>query len=133
MGSEKFPSVGKDRLAYFCCMWGWRMIAGAIGLMGVVGATLYAHARPIPALGQAAYMALFHAPVLLWLSDRRGKDLLSTMVPLMLSAGVLIFSGSIYLKYLGGVERATMIAPAGGTLLILGWVGLLVRAVKKWD
>jgi uncharacterized membrane protein YgdD (TMEM256/DUF423 family) len=51
----------------------------------------------------------------------------------MLSAGVLIFSGSIYLKYLGGVERATMIAPAGGTLLILGWAGLLVRAVKKWD
>jgi len=26
-----------------------------------------------------------------------------------------------------------MIAPAGGTLLILGWAGLLVRAVKKWD
>jgi uncharacterized membrane protein YgdD (TMEM256/DUF423 family) len=101
--------------------------------MGVVGATLYAHARPIPALCQAAYMALLHAPVLLWLSDRRGKDLLSTLVPLMLSAGVLIFSGSIYLKYLGGVERATMIAPAGGTLLILGWVGLLVRAVKKWN
>ncbi len=78
-------------------------------------------------------MALLHAPVLLWLSNRRGKDLLSTLVPLMLSAGVLIFSGSIYLKYLGGVEQATMIAPAGGTLLMLGWAGLLVRAVKRWD
>ncbi len=78
-------------------------------------------------------MALFHAPVLLWLSDRRRKDLLSTLVPLMLSVGILIFSGSIYLKYLGGVAQATMIAPAGGTLLMLGWAGLLARAVKRWD
>jgi uncharacterized membrane protein YgdD (TMEM256/DUF423 family) len=111
----------------------WRVMAGFLGLMGMVGATLYAHARPIPALGQAAFVALFHAPVLLWLSDRRAKDFLAGFLPLLFTVGGMIFTGSIYLKYLGGVERATVIAPAGGTMLILGWLGLMLRSGRRWE
>jgi|GEM_PF-6118841 len=33
----------------------WQVIGGLWGVGGLVGATLYAHLRPIPALGQAAY------------------------------------------------------------------------------
>jgi hypothetical protein len=33
----------------------WQVIGGLWGVGGLVDATLYAHLRPIPALGQAAY------------------------------------------------------------------------------
>jgi len=33
----------------------WQVIGGLWGVGGLVGATLYAHLRPTPALGQAAY------------------------------------------------------------------------------
>lgn len=110
----------------------WRVVAGFLGLMGILGATLYAHARPVPALGQAAFVALLHAPVILWLTDKKATDLLHSFLPLMFSVGVMFFSGSIYLKYLGGVAEATVIAPAGGSFLILGWLGLMIRALRPW-
>nr|BAL57466.1 hypothetical protein HGMM_F50F04C29 [uncultured Bacteroidetes bacterium] len=102
--------------------------AAFLGLMGVVGATLYAHAVPVPALGQAAYMALFHAAPLLFLSQQK-PSLLTRLSAIFLLLGSLLFTGSIYAKYLGGWESATRIAPAGGTLLIGGWIILLVRGL----
>ncbi|MCS6790765.1 MAG: DUF423 domain-containing protein [Bacteroidia bacterium] len=103
----------------------WLVVSGGLlGALGVIGATLYAHARPIPALGQAAYMALFHAPVLLWLS-RETPSLLLTWLSAAFLGGNLIFVGTIYLRYLGGVESATKIAPVGGSLVIIAWLGLV--------
>ncbi len=120
-------------MVYFWVMRIWRVLGGFLGLMGILGATLYAHARPIPALGQAAFMALFHAPILLWLADRKDSDLLSRVLPLLFSVGALIFTGTIYLRYLGGVEKATAFAPIGGSLLVLGWLGLMLRALRPWS
>ncbi len=109
-----------------------RLVAAFYGLGGIIGATLYAHARPVPALGQAAVLALVHAPVLLWLSDKKGRGTLHALIVSFFALGILLFMGSIYLKYLGGFERATAIAPAGGSLLILGWGLLLVRSLRPW-
>ena len=36
-------------------------------------------------------------------------------------AGVLLFSGSIYLAA-AGVEYATRVAPTGGTMLMIAWL-----------
>lgn len=105
-------------------------VAGLVGAGGLVGATLYAHVQPIPALGQAAYIALFHAPVLLWLSRER-QSLLKTLLSVGFLLGVSLFTGSIYLRYLGGVERATIVAPTGGTLLILSWLGISGLALRS--
>lgn len=106
-----------------------QFLAGLYGLAGVIGATLHAHAIPVPALGQAAYMALFHAAPLLFLTGRLsglGERLSASFFGL----GVPLFTGSIYLKYLAGWERATLIAPAGGTLLMIGWLLLLLAALR---
>lgn len=105
-------------------------LAGIVGVTGVIGATLYAHVRPIPALGQAAYMALFHAAPLLFLS-REKPAFLPRLQVILFFAGILLFTGSIYLKYLAGWEAATTIAPAGGTLLIIGWILFLIGAVRR--
>lgn len=105
-------------------------IAGLFGIGGLIGATLYAHALPVPALQQGAYIALFHTAPLLWLS--RGQPSLgATLQATFFTLGGLLFSGSIYLRYLAGWVQATAIAPAGGTLLMLGWALLLVGSLRK--
>lgn len=45
-------------------------------------------------------------------------------------AGVLLFSGSLYALALTGVKWFGPITPIGGVLFILGWVSLLIGAVK---
>lgn len=45
-------------------------------------------------------------------------------------AGSLVFSGSLYLICFTGARWWGAVAPIGGTLLIAGWVALLVAALK---
>ena len=40
-------------------------------------------------------------------------------------SGILVFSGSLYLLVLTGHRWLGAITPIGGTLLIVGWIGLL--------
>ncbi|MCS6896271.1 MAG: DUF423 domain-containing protein [Bacteroidia bacterium] len=104
-------------------------IAGFIGAFGLIGATMHAHVRPVPALGQAAYIALFHAIVLLWLSQKR-RSAAGLLLAMGFIGGVGLFSGTIYLRYLAGIERATVLAPVGGSLLILSWIGLGIGGIR---
>ncbi len=48
-------------------------------------------------------------------------------------AGIVIFSGTLYLLSLTGVKWLGAITPIGGTALIAGWVWLLVRAPDALD
>jgi uncharacterized membrane protein YgdD (TMEM256/DUF423 family) len=41
-------------------------------------------------------------------------------------AGILIFSGSLYLLALTGVRKLGAITPIGGVLFLVGWVSLLL-------
>lgn len=104
-------------------------VAGLMGVGGIIGATLYAHAVPQPALGQAAYMALFHTAPLLYLS-LQPQYFLHTLAGVGFTMGTLLFTGSIYLKYLAGWGGATAVAPAGGILLLLSW--LVVGIAGFW-
>jgi len=106
-----------------------QFLAGLYGLAGLIGATLYAHALPIPALGQAAYIALFHAAPLLFLTGRL-SSLGERLSASFFGLGVPLFTGSVYLKYLAGWEWATSVAPAGGVLLLIGWLLLLLSALR---
>ncbi|MEN2992793.1 MAG: DUF423 domain-containing protein [Bacteroidia bacterium] len=109
----------------------WLQIMAALwGLLGLLGATLYAHVRPIPALNQAAFVFLTHAPALLWLSQEKSLPFRYPIIVSFLIGGVL-FGGSIYLRYLGGLTRATLVAPAGGICLFLGWGLLGLAALIK--
>ena len=59
----------------------------------------------------------------------RGHALLVLLAGLGLALGSLLFSGSIYLKTVGGMEGATTVAPTGGSLQILAWVVLALAAL----
>jgi len=44
--------------------------------------------------------------------------------------GVLLFSGSLYLLALGGPRLLGPVTPLGGVAFVLGWVALLVAALR---
>ncbi|RUO68817.1 DUF423 domain-containing protein [Idiomarina ramblicola] len=46
-------------------------------------------------------------------------------------AGVILFSGSLYALALTGIKWFGPITPIGGLLFIVGWLSLLVGAVKS--
>ncbi len=60
------------------------------------------------------------ALVALGLLDRRGWA--TWLCLLAFLAGPLLFSLSIYLEKVGGVEGTTVVAPFGGSSQILGWL-----------
>lgn len=47
-------------------------------------------------------------------------------------AGMLIFSGSLYILCLSGVSKWGAVTPFGGLSLIAGWVMLAIAVFKNW-
>lgn len=48
----------------------------------------------------------------------------------LMTAGTLLFSGSLYLYVLSGIKAFAMITPVGGVLMVLAWFALLFAALK---
>ena len=46
-------------------------------------------------------------------------------------AGILLFSGSLYVLALTGISGFGMITPLGGVAFLLGWLALVVCALKN--
>ncbi len=46
-------------------------------------------------------------------------------IGLMLSSGIVIFSGSLYVVALTGISKLGMITPIGGTLFLISWLYLI--------
>lgn len=49
----------------------------------------------------------------------------------LISLGLLVFCGSLYLLAFGGPAVAGMVTPFGGGALILGWLVLAVAAARR--
>ena len=47
------------------------------------------------------------------------------------TVGILLFSGSLYLYALTGITKFGMVTPIGGLAFIVGWVCLLIYAIKS--
>lgn len=80
---------------------------------------------------------MYHALFLLFLAlVENVSDTLKKMVFFSIVAGVVCFSGSIYLlstKVITHVDISSfaLVTPLGGLLLMLGWICLLVGFMKK--
>ena len=105
-----------------------------LGGAGVALAAVAAHAVQTPALGTAATMAILHAATgvtlalgsTLPISARTAALLRLSGWTIML--GALLFAGDVALRELAGYRLFPMAAPAGGSLMILGWLSLLLPA-----
>ncbi len=50
----------------------------------------------------------------------------------LLSAGIVLFSGSLYLLSISGVRWLGMITPLGGVAFLAGWALLALTVFRSW-
>jgi len=116
--------------------------AGLLGLSGVGLGALGAHGLKAMLLERgmtqawetAARYHIIHAVALLGLAGwARGasRPRLSGWIGGAWTAGVVLFSGSLYGLALGGPRWLGPVTPLGGVVLILGWLLVVVAAWSK--
>ena len=117
----------------------WSMLltclAGLMGAAGVAAGAAAAHTTGGGTLETASHYLLVHAAAIaaLSLNHRASKIFLASAS--LLTLGAALFSGDLALRALAGVKLFAMAAPAGGIILIAGWLTLalasLIHLVSK--
>ncbi len=118
---------------------GWWCLAALSGGVAVMAGAFAAHAlqgqvseRLIAAFETGVRYQMWHTlamlGVLAWRAScpRRGLGLVLGLW----AAGVLLFSGSLYLMALSGLRGLGMVTPVGGVLMIGGWLALALCALR---
>jgi uncharacterized membrane protein YgdD (TMEM256/DUF423 family) len=108
----------------------WLLGASVLGAVGVVLGAFGAHGlqdrltpEQLSSWETAVTYHLFHAVLLAALAFNPGERSLG-LTGVLFSAGILLFSGSIYMLVLGGPRWLGPITPLGGLALIGGWLSL---------
>ena len=117
------------------------MIAGAVlGFLGVALGAFAAHGLKarleelgtLKAFETGVRYHMYHALALVacaWVAARWPGAAANASGWLFI-AGVVLFSGSLYVLALTGVKWLGAITPFGGVLLLAGWVALAVSAIR---
>lgn len=120
----------------------WIALAGLLGAVGVAMGAYASHGLGFIAdaamreaaratLQTAVQQQMMHALALLGVGALalRAESRLLALAGLLFTVGVLLFSGLIYLRILGGVDSLRALVPWGGTCLIAGWLALAVAGL----
>ena len=59
------------------------------------------------------------------------RDRFATLACVLFAAGIVLFSGSLYLLALTGIPVFGLVVPAGGANLLAGWIALAYAALRK--
>ncbi|MBX9454276.1 MAG: DUF423 domain-containing protein [Mesorhizobium sp.] len=103
------------------------VVGGLAGAAGVALSAVAAHAGG-GNVGTAASFLLAHAPALLAIGLIGGNRVLKGGGAVLL-LGLLLFCGDLLARHYAGSRLFPMAAPAGGTLLIAGWVVVAASAL----
>jgi uncharacterized membrane protein YgdD (TMEM256/DUF423 family) len=109
---------------------GLAVILGAFGAHGLKGTLDPAH---LEVFDVAVRYHMYHALALLGLAallSRRPADTLLHAAGWLFLAGMVLFSGSLYLLTLTGIRALGMITPVGGLALIAGWLSMALAVHK---
>jgi uncharacterized membrane protein YgdD (TMEM256/DUF423 family) len=116
---------------------GWLAVAALLGAAGVAIGAGGAHALRATIVPE--YLATFetgvryhliHAVALLALA-LAGEARPIALPAALLTAGVVLFSGSLYALALGAPTRLGIVTPLGGVALLLGWLAVLRLAFAR--
>lgn len=110
----------------------WIPVAAVSGMLAVVAGAFGAHglkarltADQLASWSTASQYHLIHSVALLALGLFAAYSGKSVKLPATLfSAGILLFSGSIYLLILTKMRWLGPVTPIGGMVLIIGWLSL---------
>jgi len=111
----------------------WIAVAGVLGTLSVVAGAFGAHGlresvspERLSAWQTAAHYALAHSAAILALALYGAATGRSVALPAgLMSAGVALFSGSIFGLVLFELRVLGPVTPLGGLLLIAGWASLV--------
>lgn len=96
------------------------VLAGLLGASGVAAAAGSSHAGAA-LLGPYSLIALTHAPAILALALAPLPKIFNwALIALMI--GAFLFCGDLALRYFAGASPLPLLAPAGGMMLIAGWL-----------
>ena len=109
--------------------------AGLAGATGVALAAVAAHKVDSPALAMAATMLTLHAAASLGVvavGMRMPRQKLWNAAAVLMLAAASLFSGEIAFHTLTGDASLQMLAPTGGTLMIVSWLAVAVAGLVSW-
>ena len=118
----------------------WMAVGAIFGLLSVVAGALAVHslrgvldAGALNTFETAARFQMYHALALLatGLLAGRGRSRLITLAGGFFSAGIVLFSGSLYILALTGIGALGAVAPVGGVSLIAGWTALIFGILRS--
>ena len=111
----------------------WVGLGAVAGVSAVAMAAVAAHGLEAPAVGmvqQAVQMQGWHALALLFCGVWAGRGgVFAHLAGAAFVVGLVLFCGAVYALALAGT-RLPMVAPTGGTVLMLGWVLLGLSALR---
>ncbi|MCM3709343.1 DUF423 domain-containing protein [Sporosarcina luteola] len=110
-------------------------IAVALGAFGAHALKERLSERYLAIWETAVQYQMFHAIGLIAVGILMSSSLFGPSTALswagyLLLAGIIIFSGSLYILSLSGIGILGAITPIGGVAFIAGWIMLIIAAVK---
>jgi uncharacterized membrane protein YgdD (TMEM256/DUF423 family) len=111
-----------------------RLVPVSAALMGAAGVALgavAAHRVGAESLSIAASLLLVHAAAILALAAHAPRSRLIRIAQSGLILGTVLFSGTLTLNVLAGIQADPSPAPLGGVLMILAW--LIAAAAFLFD
>jgi uncharacterized membrane protein YgdD (TMEM256/DUF423 family) len=116
----------------------WIIISGISGFLAVAIGAFGAHglkSQLLPGMMEVyktgVLYHLVHSAVLLAISLNSNKRFFTSA--LFFLAGIILFSFSLYLYALTGITVFAIITPFGGISFLIGWLLIIVKAVKSAD
>ena len=107
----------------------FQLLGGLAGAAGIGLSAAAAHAGGANT-GTAATMLLAHAPALLAVGlANAGRA--SLLAAALMAIGVALFCGDLLVRDFAAERLFPMAAPAGGMLMIAGWLGLALAAIWR--
>ena len=108
------------------------LTAVILGAMGAHALEAVLDADQLDSFKTGVRYQMYHAFLLLmlgWIQTGISESAYKWIVGLLI-AGVLMFSGSIYLLVLTPI-KVGIVTPIGGTLLIIAWTLMLIQFMRK--
>ena len=116
---------------------GFAMLAVMIGAFAAHGLKQVLDAYSLGLIETAVRYQMYHAIALLIVSVISAVPLISPrwlkLAAITFTLGIVLFSGSLYVLALSGIKWLGAVTPLGGIAFILGWLALIIAALKKPD
>ena len=108
------------------------MLGVGTGAFGAHGLKAHVTADMLVVWQTAVLYQFVHALGLLGIAALRPRlcQRLSSAAAVFLLAGILIFSGSLYVLVLSGLRMAGAVTPLGGVAFMIGWLLLALAALR---